>query len=118
MVTIRGAEPVARHEVDPPDGPALLRRWVAHGLITQQEADAIAASEGWGPGPTAAAHPRRASVAAEALGYLGAVLVVVAASLLSARYWSQIPPAGRLALPAGAAVLLFVSGLAVAPRRG
>jgi hypothetical protein len=96
----------------------LLRRWVSRGLITQTQADAIAASEGWPSQPPPAVRARRISVTAEALGYLGAVLVVVAASLISARYWDQFPAAGRLALPAASAALMLGAGLAVGTRHG
>ena len=74
-------------------------------------------SQGGGSGSHAPAAPvtggSRGSLIAEALGYLGGVLIVVAASLITFQYWSDIPTAGRLALPASAAALLLAAGWVV-----
>lgn len=94
----------------------LLDRWTSRGLITAEQADLIRKDESSEPNlvGTAPTHVgRRRSLIAEALGYLGGVLIVVAASLITQRYWSDIPTWGRLALPTIAAVLLFAAGWVV-----
>ena len=94
----------------------LLDRWTTRGLITAEQADLIRKDASSEPNlvGTAPTHVgRRRSLIAEALGYLGGVLIVVAASLITQQYWSDIPTWGRLALPTIAAVLLFAAGWVV-----
>jgi hypothetical protein len=91
----------------------LLDRWTTRGLITAEQADLIredASSESNVAGTALTHVSRRQSLIAEALGYLGGVLIVVAASLITQEYWSDIPTWGRLALPTTAAVLLLAAG--------
>lgn len=98
-----------------------LQRWTAAGLLTEQQAAAILAYEQAGlvsrPAPvTAAPEPaprRRVPVIAESLGYLGGVLAVVGLVLMIARYWPDMPAAGRLALSGGAALALVGAGALV-----
>jgi hypothetical protein len=96
------------------NGRELLDRWVERGFIQPEQADRIRIEESWKPRPapaTAAAHPgSRASLIVEALGYLGGVLIVVAAILIANWYWASIPIWGRLALPVAAAALLASAG--------
>ena len=63
-------------------------------------------------GPTPEAPPLHRSVPlfAEALGYIGGVLVVVALGVIVHEYWSDLGVAGRLAISAGAAGGLFGLG--------
>jgi hypothetical protein len=94
----------------------LLDGWTARGLITAEQADLIrkdASSESKVAGSALTHVSRRRSLIAEALGYLGGVLIVVAASLFTQQYWSNIPTWGRLALPTTAAVLLLAAGWVV-----
>lgn len=91
----------------------LVRRWAAAGLITDDQADRILAHE-TGAEPVRPA-PARLPLVAEALGYLGGVLVLAAMVALTARYWTGLGLGGRLAVTAGASAVLFVAG-ALLPR--
>ena len=93
----------------------LLDRWVARGLLTRDQAESIRAEEGWDAAasiPAAAPPVRRASLISEALGYLGGILIVVAASLIGTWYWSDIPTWARLGIPIMAAAILLGGGWA------
>lgn len=110
-----------------------LRRWVDAGLVSEEQARAIATFEG-GPATTAAAAPtaatagppeateddqarrRRVPPVAEALGYLGGVLAIVGLASLLVRYWSDMETAGRVGLAGVGAVLSGVGGALVTQR--
>jgi hypothetical protein len=112
-------------EADAPPSPALSRavgpwlsslaadlsRWVAAGLMSAEQAEAISgferASTAW-RGP--AAKQRRVSLLAEALGYMGVVLVLAAAGLLLGQRWDGLAAWAHLAIAAGAAVLAMLGG--------
>jgi hypothetical protein len=74
----------------------LLDRWVVAGLITTEQAERIRSQEFGVPARPAAsslgapAAVRGTSLMTEALGYLGGVLVVIAAGLLTARMWPDL----------------------------
>lgn len=88
-----------------------LDEWVRAQLITQEQADGIRAFE-------AQRHPpaeRRVSLAAEAIGYLGAVLITAAFVVLVANNWEDLRVGGRLAIAAAAA--LSFAGVAASVRR-
>jgi hypothetical protein len=93
-----------------------LDAWVREGLITRSEADGIAAFEAR-PGRISArtaAPPgmdriARAS-ASEGLAYLGAALAIAAGGTLLGRIWADLSTPARIAIPAVAAVALFVLG--------
>ena len=91
-----------------------LRRWVGSGLITSDQAERILAAE---QVPAEPAAPSRASLVAEALGYVGGVLVLIGAVTATDRYWSQLGVGGRLGIAFGAAVLLLATGAGVPARR-
>ena len=57
------------------------------------------------------------SLAVEALGYLGGVIMAVASISLAALYWEDLSTAVRLLLVGAAAAALFVGGQLVTPRR-
>lgn len=103
----------------PPSLEADLERWVAAGLMTEDQEDAILTHEGrLAPpveapalaAPTEAARPRRIPAVAEALGYLGGILAITGLGLILSRYWPDMATAGRLALSGGAAVALLGAG--------
>lgn len=97
----------------PPSLEAALQRWVAAGLIQPAQAEAIRAAEAAQPASS------RSSLLAEALGYVGGVLVLVAAVTLTGRFWDELGTGGRLAVAAVAALVLFVAGVAApAPHTG
>ncbi|MEV0283590.1 DUF2157 domain-containing protein [Kribbella sp. NPDC050820] len=106
--------------VGPADLPALLDRWVAAGVITPAQADRMRAD--LGPSrPLSPAAPREhheTSLAVEALGYLGSVLIVVASLLLASQYWNDLSTAGHLLVVGAAAVTLLLAGFAVPKRLG
>jgi hypothetical protein len=122
--------------VQPPVPPrSELDRWVAAGLLTEDQAEAITAFEASHPSapePTASsvtspsvetvpvpapAQPRwrspRVPVVAEALGYLGAALAGAGLLLIVSSFWSDLSAAGRMGLAGVAAVLLGLAGLAL-----
>lgn len=84
-----------------------LERWVGEELITRNEADAIARFE-----HRAEPSARRIPLVTEAIGYVGAALLVAAGSALAARFWDELPGAGRLAVLATVTVLLLGLGFA------
>lgn len=94
-----------------------LDRWVAHGLITPEQAGRIFAEEQAEPegnlGPS-----RPVSLVTEALGYVGGVLILVAAVPIAGRYWSDLGLGGRLSMAFGAAAVLFLAGAGLAKRLG
>ena len=63
-----------------------------------------------GPAPEAPPLHRSVPLFAEALGYIGGVLVIVALGVIVKEYWSDLGVAGRLAISAGAAGGLFGLG--------
>jgi Predicted membrane protein (DUF2157) len=107
----------------PAELQSLLDRWVAAGLITSQQAErirdqeagvsatAVARSEGTPDGSPAT------SLMTEAVGYLGGVLIVVAAGLLTARMWSELSLSTELLLVAAIAAVLLAAGALVPDRR-
>lgn len=90
-----------------------LKRWVDRGLISAEQAERILAEEQQ-PAERPAA---RASLVAEALGYVGGVLILIGAVSIAGRYWSDIGVGGRLGLTFGAAGLLLVTGAVIPARR-
>ncbi|TCC24762.1 hypothetical protein [Kribbella speibonae] len=57
----------------------------------------------------------RTSLVVESLAYLGGVIVLVAAGLISARYWSALGTTGQLAVGGAAAALLLAGGMVTNP---
>lgn len=97
--------------------PQLIDRWVADGLITAVQADRMRDDLGLtepSPVPKASAGGRPpTSLVVEALGYLGGVIVLVAAGLIAGRYWHSLTDATRLGLVGGAALALLLAGFGV-----
>ena len=125
--TAQGAPPTSSVALPPPAVPRTdgataalrdaLRRWQDASLLTPDQAQAIEhyesalmAQVGLTPAP---ARHRRVPLVAKALGYLGGTLGLVGLTLLVARYWQDMPTAGRLGLTGGAAVLLAIGGSVV-----
>jgi hypothetical protein len=97
----------------------LIDEWVAHGIITPEQADRMLESQSQQPsGPGRPVPPARSSLAVEALGYLGGVIVVVATMLIAAQYWADITTAWRMVIVGGAAAGLLAGGFAVPGRLG
>jgi hypothetical protein len=109
----------------------LLARWTAAGLLTDEQAAAVAQYEAQAhpvaptePAPTGtrivaqgATRPvsRGIPAVAEALGYLGGILAVIGLVLVVARYWPDMATAARLVLGGAGAVGLIVAGQLVRP---
>jgi len=110
----------------PADLPALLDHWLAAGVITPEQAARMRADAGLSAQPPTLTvlpvppppRPERSSLAIEALGYLGGVIILVASVLLTAQYWSDLATWAHLTIVGGAAVVLVVAGFAVPPRLG
>ena len=95
----------------PHDLATRLQGWVGLGLITRAQADRIMAVER-GEHPAPARRP--ASILAEALGYVGGVLILVATAVLVGRFWADLGVTGRLVVTFGAVALLIGVGAVVA----
>jgi uncharacterized membrane protein len=85
----------------------MLRRWEASGIITSAQAEEIRRHEtSVGPKP-------RVPLIAEALGYLGAALVLSAALALAAQLWSELHVAVRIVVLLGVTALLLFAGWSI-----
>jgi hypothetical protein len=84
-----------------------LAGWVADGLIEAGQAARIQAAPGGG------AAPGRRPLVVEGLGYLGAVLAVVAGFIALRQLWPGIPASAGLAFAATAAAVLLLAGLSL-----
>lgn len=107
--------------------PESLDRWVQRDLISRAQADAILAAELGPPpetldrgdrgGPTVADR-RPTSLVGEALGYVGSILVLVAAATIAGWFWADLGVLGRLAVTAVSAAALLAAGAVLPPRLG
>ncbi len=110
------ADPISADPISADDLTRRLDRWVAQGLITEEQARRIREAESGAP---AGAHPARAaSLVTEGLGYIGGVLILVAAATITGRYWSDLGEGARLAVAFGAAAALLAAGAALPKRLG
>jgi hypothetical protein len=116
-------------QLPPPPAPAdlgtHLDRWRGAGLISGDQAAAIAAYEAaasaeaqaaWlshQPPARPVARPRRVPVVAEALGYLGGALAVAGLGLVLSSFWPDWSVGARFAVSAITAALLTAGGVAV-----
>ena len=85
----------------------MLRRWEASGIITAAQAEDIRRHE------TSARPKQRIPLIAEALGYVGAALVLSAALALAAQLWSDLPVAVRVVLLLAVTALLLFAGWSI-----
>jgi hypothetical protein len=110
-----------------PDLREQLAGWVARGLIDAADAARIEAAAAAGPAepaggpplagdsglaaPASGATPRRLPMVVEALGYLGAVVAVVAGFTAVRQLWPAIPAGAELAFAGTAAAALLLAGI-------
>lgn len=100
--------------------------WVAEGIISEAQATRIRERSGAARVQPRVVTPQQApdrgaelrSYAVEALGYLGGLLAVIAATLLATMYWGDLETAGRLIVFGGVAVGLLVAGRLAPVDRG
>jgi hypothetical protein len=104
------------------DLSALLERWVAHDLITPQQAQRILADELTSgpvtPPPPTRSRAERTSLVTEALGYVGGLLILIAGAIIAGRYFANLGVGGRLVVTAVAGALLFGAGAVMSERLG
>jgi hypothetical protein len=111
-ITGKGVSRLPSNLDHPAADPALhrkLQRWVTEALITPAEAAAIEGFE------TAQARrvetpSRRIPLVTEALGYLGAVLALVAGIVVASERWEDLDPLVRVTAIGVGAVTLFALG--------
>ena len=85
-----------------------LDRWVDQGLLSVEQSDAILTAETRIPPRPETGIP----VFAEALGYAGAAFAAAGGAVALGRRWESFGDAGRLAIVAGATVLVILCGFA------
>jgi hypothetical protein len=95
-----------------------LAEWVASGLVSDSQAEAIRQHESEAGRSFEAGTRAGPSLVVEALGYLGALVMVVGAGILVGTSWSNLPVPGPLLLLGGAAALLIGTGFVVLRRPG
>ncbi|MGH7571807.1 MAG: DUF2157 domain-containing protein [Gemmatimonadota bacterium] len=93
------------------DLEARLTRWVRAGLVSEEQARAIRAAE-----RAEREAPEESSLAATALGYLGASVALAGGVVAASREWADMGTGSRLALAAGATLLLLAAGWVVRRR--
>lgn len=89
---------------------ALVDHWVSEEFVTEEQARSMRADlEAIAPAPPAP-HLKVASIVVEALGYLGAVIIVVALGLVVSRFWGDIPTVARVSAGILIAAALVLAG--------
>jgi len=96
---------------------ALVDDWVAEGILSPEQADRIKTRcHGVELSVLPSRHAPTASLAIEALSYLGGAIIVVGALSLVAQYWDGLTTVMRLVIVGAACVGLLASGFAVPDR--
>jgi uncharacterized membrane protein len=94
----------------------LIDRWVGAGIISTDQAERIRAD--LASMPSRPHETKGGSLVAEAMGYLGGVIVLVGLGLVVGWFWDDMSTLARIALTGGAAVLLLVAGALVSSGLG
>ncbi len=98
---------------------ALLSRWSGAGLMTEEQAVKIRAFErSLVPGSGSPHERTRVQAIAEALGYLGGLLGLTGAVVLTARFWDDFGDAVRLGIPAATTLAFVLAGFFAKQERG
>ncbi len=97
----------------------LIESWVRRGVVTPDQAAVMRADLGPAAPTTApATGPRTSSVLVEALGWLGATIVVIGLGLLIANWWDALGAWGRIVLVTAVAAGLVGAGFALPATTG
>lgn len=88
--------------------------WVSEGIISDEQGRRILARTPEAPATRSGGSP----LVAEALGYVGGMVVLVGGLLIGARYWAEIGVTARLVILGALTVGLVVAGAAVPSRLG
>jgi hypothetical protein len=116
---------MSTHSLSPADMARLLDHWAEADIITDDQADRIRADavgqanppyQRWVRGDGRSTSSRAGSLVAEAMGYLGGVIVAVGLGLVVGRFWPDLSTTVRVGLTAVVASLLLVAGVAVTDR--
>jgi hypothetical protein len=97
-----------------PTVPELVGRWVAAGIINEEQAQRIRADLATLPPQQS----RGSSLVAEALGYLGGVIVLVGLSFVIGWFWEDLTSEARAGVAGAIAVALVAAGAFVPGRPG
>lgn len=112
-----GTAPPAPGGADGPSGAGLearLSAWQRAGLLTAEQAAAIADHERRHPTAAGATSvPRDRTTAAEAIGYVGAALVLGAVVLFVGEFWQRLTAGGQLSLAVLVTAALAGAGAAL-----
>ncbi|MFV0463967.1 MAG: DUF2157 domain-containing protein [Nostocoides sp.] len=98
-----------------------IDHWVETGLITPAQAAQMRtdlAAGGSATSPGSSHRPSPASIAVEALGYVGGAIIVVGIGLLLSRWWADLGAWGRIALVGLVTLALVGAGMLVPTRTG
>jgi uncharacterized membrane protein len=87
------------------DLPALVRQWVGEQIISAEQGDRILSRQA-----ESDAHTPRGSLVAEALSYVGGILVLLATLIIASLYWPSLTVSTRSALTGGAAAVVLAAG--------
>lgn len=91
----------------------LIDEWTARGIVTSEQAARMRASLPVLVPSRSSSQRLLGTALAEALGYVGAVIGLVATILILAYYWADLSTAARLGLVGAAALVLLAGGAAV-----
>jgi hypothetical protein len=83
----------------------LVEQWVAEGIISAEQGGRILERQNG-----AEARSLRGSLIAEALSYVGGILVLLATVIIAALYWPSLTLAARSGLTGGAAAIVLAAG--------
>lgn len=99
----------------------LIESWLRRGVITPEQAGVMRADvarDAVEPAPATAPGEREGSVLVEALGWLGATIVVIGLGLLVGTWWNDLGSVGRIALVVVVAAALVAAGFALPDASG